>query len=344
MANNHFEHQFFITAMVLVAALVFFIFLPELTVIVLGISFAILFQPWYEKLQHVMRDSLAAALIVLIAIILIFVPLIFFGFQIFLEAQGLYGYLANGGGAPAADIFRQGIHNVLPSLNIDFNLYVQQALGVLIGNIGPIFSGVLAAVGALFLSFFAFYYFLKDGMKLRPKIVSGSPLSTERTEEILTKLHEMASSVIRGSLVVSVLYGILVGIGFFLVGLPSAILWGGVTVIASFIPVFGVMLIIVPGIIYLAAIGQVVPAIVLIIWTFAMSVFMENFLRPRLLGRRAKIHPLLMLLAVLGGISFFGPIGILLGPLALSLLLTLLDIYPTLSAPIKAGHKLVRAK
>lgn len=344
MANDHFEHQFFITVMVLVAALVFFVFLPELNVIVLGISFAILFQPWYEKLRRIMRDSFAAALIVLVAIILILVPLIFFGFQIFLEAQGLYAYLASGGGAPAADIFRQAVHNFLPSLNIDFSAYVQQALGILIANIGPIFSGVVGAIGALFLSFFAFYYFLKDGTKLRPGIISGSPLSADRTEEILKKLHDMASSVVRGSLVVSVFYGILVGIGFFIVGLPSAILWGGVTVVASFIPVFGVMLIVVPGIIYLAAVGNIAAAIGLLAWTFAMSVFMENFLRPRLLGRRAKIHPLLMLLAVLGGISFFGPIGILLGPLALSLLLTLLNIYPTLSAPIKVEPKRTKVK
>jgi predicted PurR-regulated permease PerM len=326
--------------MILVAALALFVFLPELNVIVLGISFAVLFQPWYDWLRGAIgswrgRDTIAAGLIVFAAILIILVPLIFFGFQIFLEAQGLYGRFSNGGSAPLADIFRQGVHNVFPSLNIDFNAYAQQALSVVLSHIGPIFSGVLAAVGSLFLSFFAFYYFLKDGPGLRPKIVAGSPLTDARTEEILDKLHDMASSVIRGSLVVSALYGIFVGLGFFIFGIPSAILWGGVTVVASFIPVFGVMLVVVPGIIYLAATGSTIAAFGLVAWTFAVSIFMENFLRPRLLGRRAKIHPLLMLLAVLGGLSFFGPIGILLGPLVLSLLLTLFEIYPSLSAEVK---------
>jgi predicted PurR-regulated permease PerM len=339
MATEHSENNFFIAAMVLVAALVFFIFLPELNVIVLGISFAVLFQPLYEKLRSVMRDGFAAALMVLLAIVIILLPLTIFGFQIFLEAQGLYARLSSGGTAPLENIFKQVLHNVAPSLNVNLATYVQQALGILISNIGPIFSGVIGVIGALFLSFFAFYYFLKDGTKLRPQIIEGSPLSKERTDQILTKLHEMASSVIRGSLVVSVLYGILVGIGFFLVGLPSAILWGGVTVVASFIPVFGVMLVVVPGIIYLVAIGNIIPAVGLIVWTFAMSIFMENFLRPRLLGRRAKIHPLLMLLAVLGGLSFFGPIGILLGPLALSLLLTLFEIYPSIAQDEKVARK-----
>jgi predicted PurR-regulated permease PerM len=121
---------------------------------------------------------------------------------------------------------------------------------------------------------------------------------------------------------------VLVGIGFFLCGLPSAILWGAVTVVAAFIPVFGVFLIVVPGIISLAIGGHTIAAIGLAAWMLIIAVFVEDVLRPRLIGRRAKIHPLLMLFAVLGGLSFFGPIGLLLGPLALSLLLTLLEIYP----------------
>lgn len=341
MTREHSGSQFFLVVMALIAVLVFFVFLPELNVIVLGISFAILFQPWYDGLRKLIggRDSLSAALIVLVAIVIILVPLAFFGFEIFLEAQGLYGHLSTGGGAPLISIFHQATQNFLPSLNINFSLYAQQALSGILSNLGPIFSETLRAIGVLFLSFFAFYYFLRDGDAITPKIVAASPLPSARTQEILDKLHEMAISVIRGSLVVSAVYGIFVGLGFFIFGLPSAILWGGVTVIASFIPVFGVMLVIVPGIIYLAAVGNILPAVGLIIWTFAMSIFMENFLRPWLLGRRAKIHPLLMLLAVLGGLSFFGPIGILLGPLALSLLLTLFEIYPLVSAPrpAKAG-------
>ncbi len=330
MASEHSEGQFFIAAMIVIAALVFFVFLPELNVIVLGISLAILFQPSYDGLCRLMRgrESLAAALIVLVGILIILIPLIFFGFQIFLEAQGLYAHLASGSGSTGVDTFHQWLQSVFPSLNINLGVYVQQALSIFIGNLGPIFSGVLGALSTLFLSFFAFYYFLKDGGTLRPKVVAGSPLSEKLTDQLLIKLHDMASSVIRGSLVVSVLYGILVGLGFFLFGLPSAILWGGVTVIASFIPMFGVMLVMVPGIIYLAVTGNAIAAAGLAVWAFAMSVFMENFLRPWLLGRRAKIHPLLMLFAVLGGLSFFGPIGILLGPLALSLLLTLLEIHP----------------
>ena len=121
------------------------------------------------------------------------------------------------------------------------------------------------------------------------------------------------------------------GIGFFIFGLPSAILWGAVTAVASFIPGIGVLLIVVPGIISLYLSGNIVGAIGLLAWLLVMSTAVEAYLRPRLLGGKEKIHPMLMLFAVLGGLSFFGPIGLLLGPLALSLLLTLLESYPKLS-------------
>ena len=334
MLSERSESQFFIGIIILTAALVALIFLPELNVIVLGVSFAVLFHPWYMTLRKWLggsMDGLAAALIVLLAIAIILLPLMFFGLQIFLEAQGLYGHLASGGGVPVINWFRAEIARVFPSLNINFSLYAQQVLGVLIGNLGPIFSGALGVIATFFLSFFALYYFLKDGSALGDAMARWSPLPAKHTDEITQKLHAMASSVIRGSILVSVLYGVLVGIGFFIFGLPSAILWGAVTVFASFIPVFGIYLIVAPGIVSLAIAGHGIAATGLLAWMLVISVFMENYLRPRLIGRKAKIHPLLMLFAVLGGLSFFGPIGLLLGPLALSLLLTLLEIYPLLA-------------
>ncbi len=330
MDTQRSESYFLIGIILLTAALVALIFLPELNVIVLGISLAVLFEPWYEKVKSWLGDKggIAAAVIVLVAVAIILIPLIFFGLQIFLEAQGLYGRIASGGSVPVIDWLRSTLQHFFPSFNLNLSLYTEQILGIFINNIGPIFSGLFGVLGAVFLSFFGLYYFLKDGDALHAAVVARSPLSREHTDEILSTLRSMTSSVVRGSLLVSVFYGVLTGLGFFVFGLPSAILWGGVTVVASFIPVFGVLLIVVPGIVSLAAGGHIVAAVGLTAWLAVMSGVTENYLRPHLIGRKAKIHPLLMLFAVLGGLSFFGPIGLLLGPLALSLLLTLLEIYP----------------
>lgn len=335
MTPSRSESYFSIGILLAAAVLVVMVFLPELDAIVLGISVAVLFQPWYAALKKVLHDrsGAAAAVIVLLAVVIILVPLIFLGLQIFAEAQGLYGQITSGGASAVPMIvwFRTAIHQWLPSLNVDLTPYVQQVLGLLIGDIGPIFSGALVAVGTLFLSFFALYYFLKDGSTLRAAIVEHGPLPPAHAEEILTRLYSRAGSVIRGSLLVAALYGVFTGIGFFIFGLPSAILWGAVTAVASFIPGIGVLLVVVPGIVSLYLGGNIVGAIGLLAWLFVMSTSIEMYLRPRLLGGKEKIHPMLMLFAVLGGLSFFGPIGLLLGPLALCLLLTLLESYPKLS-------------
>jgi predicted PurR-regulated permease PerM len=330
MASPRSESYVSIAILLIAAVLVGLVFLPELDAIVLGVSLAILFQPWYTAIKRWLHDrgGAAAAIIVIIAIAIILVPLIFFGLQIFAEAQGLYAQIASGGAVPGIDWARSVLHDWLPALNINLTPYIQQVLGLLIGDIGPIFSGLLSVVATIFLSFFALYYFLKDGSKLRAAVVEDGPLPAAHAEAVLAGLHVRASSVIRGSLLVAALYGVLTGIGFFIFGLPSAILWGAVTMVASFIPGIGVLLIVIPGIVSLYLGGNIAGAIGLAVWTAIMSTVIEAYLRPRLLGGRERIHPMLMLFAVLGGLSFFGPIGLLLGPLALSLLLTLFENYP----------------
>jgi predicted PurR-regulated permease PerM len=330
MVNEQPKSYFPMGILLVAAVLVGLVFLPELNAIVLGISAAVLFQPWYVWLKKMLRDrsGIAAAIVVLLAVAIILVPLIFLGLQIFTEAQGLYGQIASGGTIPAIVWLRETLHRWSPSLNINLDPYIQQVLGIFIGNIGSIFSGVLNAVGTILLSFVALYYFLKDGPALRAAIVTRGPLPAARMDQVLTRLYERAGSVIRGSLVVALLYGVLTGIGFLIFGLPSAVLWGAVTMVASFIPAIGVLLIVVPGIVSLYLGGSIAGAVGLTAWVFVMSTTMEMYLRPRLLGGKEKMHPMLMLFAVLGGLSFFGPIGLLLGPLALSVLLTLLESYP----------------
>jgi predicted PurR-regulated permease PerM len=330
MLSERSGSYFFIGILIAAAAIVAMVFLPELNVIVLGVSLAVLFQPWFAALKHWLqgKGGIAALLIVVLAIVLVLVPLIFFGVQIFFEAQGLYGRISSGGGIPGSGWLRAELQRVLPSVNINFNTYTEQILSLLISDIGPIFSGLLSVVATFFLSFFALYYFLKDGAVLKAAVVKWSPLPAERTREIIAKIQAMMSSVVRGSLLVGVFYGVLTGIGFFIFGLPSAILWGGVTAIASFIPGIGVLLVVVPGIVSLALGGHSVAAFGLTVWLFAMSSSMEMIVRPRLIGRKGKVHPLLMLFALLGGLSVFGPIGLLFGPLALGIFLTLLEVYP----------------
>jgi predicted PurR-regulated permease PerM len=280
--------------------------------------------------------EIAAFLTLILAIIVILAPLTFFGFKIFGEAQMLYVHIISGGTGPFLQFVNSKLSKVAGPFAVNLDQYITQALGVVVGNLGGILSRLVGVVWISFLSLFGFYYLLKDGEEVRGMLIRVVPLPEKHTAEILRKLEEMASSVIRGSLLVAVAYGVIIGVGFAIFGLQGPVLWGTISVVAALVPVLGVSLVAIPAIAALVLTGNMSGAIGFAIWIFIIAIFMENFVRPRLIGRKAKVHPLLLLLSVLGGLQLFGPMGILLGPLALSLLLALFAIYPEVALDRKS--------
>jgi predicted PurR-regulated permease PerM len=274
---------------------------------------------------------------VLLAAIVIVVPLFIFGYQLLSEAEGLYTHLAAGGMASFENLVRVRLGSVMNQpggaftlFNLNFGQYLTQFVGGIVSNAGSILSSIGAVIWTFFLAFFAFFYLLKDGEKLRKLVVHSMPLADIRAEEIVEKLVSMAISVVRGSLFMAIVWGIVVGIEFLVFGVPNPVFWGAISILAAFIPVIGVSLVIIPGILYVALTAGIVKAVIFAVIAFVISAFMESSLHPLVIGRGAHIHPFLLLLSVLGGISFFGPIGLFLGPLVLSFFLTLIEIFPAL--------------
>jgi predicted PurR-regulated permease PerM len=137
----------------------------------------------------------------------------------------------------------------------------------------------------------------------------------------------MVSATIYGGLLVAIVQGILGGLAFWILGLPSPVLWGTAMGFLSLIPIGGTALIWVPTSIILLIQGAFAKGIILLaIGVFVISM-MDNFLRPLLVGARTKIHPLLLFFSVLGGIQAFGMIGLVAGPLVATLCITLIEIY-----------------
>ncbi|OQW98324.1 MAG: hypothetical protein BWK74_04780, partial [Desulfobacteraceae bacterium A6] len=134
------------------------------------------------------------------------------------------------------------------------------------------------------------------------------------------------NSVIKGNLTVAVIQGALTSAGFAVFGIPNAVLWGSVTAIAALIPGVGTSLVLIPAILFLFLSGKFLSGFGLLAWGAGAVGLVDNFLGPKLVGRGMQMHPFIILLSVLGGIGFFGPIGFLLGPLAISLLFAFLEI------------------
>lgn len=336
MHSRKVELGFFLVLAALAGLLTFFIFRPYLSALFLAVIFAIAFRPVYELFLRTFKGQkvVAALLSVLVLVIVIVVPLSFFGFFIFKDAQEFYLRIASGGSGGAlavgTDFLQSWIGRFFPGFSIDLVEYLKQGLSILVANLGSIFGTLFTVVLQLFLMLLGVFYFLKDGSKFREQIIFLSPLSDNYDKTILGRLETSINSVVKGALSVAFIQGILSGIGFALFGVPSPMLWGALAAIAALIPGVGTSLVIFPAILYLFFFGNSVMALGLLAWGVLAVGLIDNILAPFLIERGLKVHPFLILLSVLGGLALFGPVGFIAGPVALALLFALLDIYPLL--------------
>lgn len=339
MENQKLPFYFLLLLLVGTSLLVFSIFRPFLLALILAMTFAVVSQPLHQKIVGYsrQREGLAAFLTTIIIVAFILVPLIFLGIQILQEAERLYSYLTEGNGK---DNILNTIRGLVDSLqrifpfmrdfSIDVNQYFKQGVGWLLQNIGSIFSNFAKTIVSSFVFIFALYYLLKDGMRLKKTIIALSPLAEADNEAILQKLEGTIASVMKGSLLIALIQGVLTAVGFTIFGIPNAFLWGSVAAIAALIPGLGTALVLVPAVIFLFLSGKTFSAIGLLAWGIGAVGLIDNLLGPKLIGRGTQLHPFLILLSVLGGVGLFGPLGFLLGPLVLSLFFALLDIYSSL--------------
>ncbi len=319
-----------------ISVLAYFIFKPFLYVLILAIVLATAFDPVHKKILKITleKKAIAALVTTILVLVVVVVPLSFLGIQIFQEASQLYSFLIlNDGATNLSRSFGDALQSLarfspVPiDLSLDVNLYLKQGLGWLVQNLGPFFADVAKGLLDIFIFLVALYYLFKDGHQLKKAVVLLSPLRDEYDETILHKLALAVNSILKGSLVVALAQGILTTIGFALFGVPNAVLWGTGAAIASLVPGVGTAIVLIPAIFYLFISGETFSGFGLLLWSVLIVGLIDNFLGPKLASQGMKLHSFLILLSILGGISFFGPIGFLMGPLVLSLLFVFIDIY-----------------
>ncbi len=342
---NHRTGQYFLLLLLAgTLAITYFIFEPFLSALVLAAVFAVILQPVYRRIHREMPrwPSIAALLTVLASLVCILVPLAFIGTQIGFEAASLYSSLADGSAKAQLTSFLISLEHMVgiyvpntesfsAQLSSNIEIYAKSALTWLLQHLGAAFSGVASLFVSLFIFFIALYYLLRDGAHVKQALVELSPLRDAHDESVFHKLELAVNSVIKGNLMIALIQGVLSAIGFAIFGVPNPVLWGTVTAIAALIPAVGTGLIFIPIILFLLVTGNAFGAIGLSIWGALAVGLIDNVLAPRLIGSGMKLHPLLVLLSVLGGVTFFGAVGIFLGPLSLSLLFAFLSIYRDIS-------------
>lgn len=332
MKNEQLTTAYFFSLLLGVMALTVFMFLPYLKTLAVAAAFAVALQPVYRSIRKQFggRSTPASLLTILIVLLLFLLPVTFVITNILLELQQLSGGIS---GTPQSisDLFatylQHALKGVIPGLEVDLHGIVHDAFLQLEALLGSIFTGTVETLVNIFLGTIALFFFLKDGEKFVRYVIILSPLSDKYDLKIVHRLEKAVSAVLRGSLSVSLLYGITTGIGLWIFGIATPLLWALMAALASLIPLGAIVTVLLPSVFYLFFIGKTASAIGLILWSACCMAMIDNFVSPRLVGQGVRIHNMFVLFSMLGGVQFFGPIGVLLGPLVLSLLFALLDIY-----------------
>ena len=186
----------------------------------------------------------------------------------------------------------------------------------------------------LFIVLFVMFFLFRDGKVFVDKIERIMPLKGKYRKYVFKKLNDMAYAVIYGSIIIAVIQGTLGGIGFFIVGLPSPLLWGIVMIFASLIPYVGSSIIWFPASLMLIFNGYlnmetnlIIKGILLMLYGIFIVGTIDNILKPKIIGDKSGLHPVLVMLGVVGGLAFLGIVGIIIGPIILAMLVTFIKIY-----------------
>lgn len=312
--------------------LLFFIFKPFLSVIFFAILLAIVFYPLYLRFhKHFKSESIASLMTVVLVIVCLVGLFLIFGQLLYNELASFYSSLTHGNFVFSNNALVEklpvGLQEYANGISNNLDSYVSKFTTGAFQTVSSVLSNLAVFLLNLFLTFFALYYLLKDGGKLKSLISHLVPISTKQGHELVEKIIVAVNGVVKGTFFVALIQGVTALVGFLIFGVPNPLLWTGLVILASFIPNFGTAIVMAPIVIYLFITSSNTAAIGMAIWAGLAVGMIDNIVSPKLVGREAKIHPLVVLFSVLGGLQLFGILGFLFGPIVAAVFVVLLDIY-----------------
>jgi len=265
----------------------------------------------------------------MLVLVVIVIPLVLISSLVVREVVSFYQELDSGGLSiqSSIDQLEATIQQYLPAFEVDLTKQIQLSAEWFTGNLGAIFAGTVSTVFAFFIALIGSFYFFRDGRELLELVIKASPLPDDEDRVIFKRLGNAIRSVATGTVLVALIQGSLVAVGFTLFGIDRAILFGSVASVGALMPGVGTTIVTAPAVLYLFITGDTVNAIGLTVWSVLIVGFVDNLIGPYLMGRGNNMHPFIILIAVLGGLSLFGPVGFVIGPVVVTLFLVLLELY-----------------
>ena len=324
--------------------LAFFVFKPFFTILALSTVLVFLFRPLHKKLIHFYGggNTFFAFLIVLVSLLFLILPLIFFGIKILAQVQSFFT-LVQAGQIPDIQNLQLNIEifmrHIFPAFSFDISSYAGTILGFVSNNFGELISQTSYMFFQIFFLLVTFFFFLRDGETIFPEIISLSPFSKIQTKEIVNSVHRAVTSVIRGTLFVGIIRWVIFMVGFYFLGIPNPMVFGSIAGIIGIIPGLGTPFVIIPTVAYFFVFNNIFAAIGTIFFGALVLFFVDNMLSAYFFGKGLEASPIFILFSILGGVLFFGPLGFIFGPIILSLCISITEMYKILILKPKAQMK-----
>ncbi len=336
------QARYFLSVFLLVTLLLGWVLWPFWQQLILAFLLAGIFRPVYLWLRRWVSPWMASLLTCGLVVVIVFVPLTFCVGALSSEALNLFHW---GRDSNLLIKLQQSLQNntllsraqeVLAGFGLNFAPSdVTGLISDLSKTAGMFIYGKASGWAANIMSFLVqfcilimvIFFLLIEIDRLVAFLIRLSPLPAEQDQLLMNKFMEIAGVILVGNGISGVVQGVLGGLFFSFLGLNSPVLWGSVMAVLAFLPIFGIGGVLVPTAGILLLNGKVGQAILTLVFYAVLAFSVEYLLKPRFVGRQVKMHTLLVLLAILGGMSLFGILGIIYGPLIVTAFLTLSEIY-----------------
>lgn len=320
---------------------------PFVNVLAWASVLVILFYPIHQRLVALTRlPGWSALLSTVIVIAIILIPLTLLTLvvakevgEVAKDVQGFFRSLLDPSSPVTGRVMGWlGRYADLSHLNLQEYLLdrLKNISGAIAGRTLGLVGGVVGVIIQSFFTVFTMYYLFRDGDRIYNAMIDVIPLDPSETRKIFDRTHEVIHASVYGVMVIAMVQGTLGGLAFAALGLPSPVVWGVVMFFLSMIPMVGSSVVWVPTAIYLGMSGHWGKALALALWGALVISTVDNFLRPKLVGERARLHELLIFFSVLGGLQIWGPLGLVLGPVMIAITLALFDIFKHMDPAFRA--------
>ncbi len=315
---------------------------PFWSILVLSYLLTNLFRPIYIFIGKKLPHKLASALTCLLIIAIVFVPLVFFVFALTDEALNLYNWGRDSRIGLKLQMFLQEspliqqFQDQLDQVGFKFDpsqisetfSYLVKEGGLQLYNYASAWAAnILQFLLFFFLMILVIFFLLIDQPKLIEYVIRISPLPEDENRLLVNKFQEIANAILKGNGICGLIQGFLGGVIFSILGLNSPILWGCVMAVIAFMPIFGIGLVMIPTALILMLSARMGEGIFLLVFYVVLSFGVDNVVKPKMVGTQVHMHTLLVFLSILGGMTVYGIMGIIYGPLIITAFLTLSDIY-----------------